>query len=185
MLIGEQAQRAIEEVDLPGMLPPGIFHTLLHHPKLSRALGDCVLVVLQDSRLDFRTQKLCILRVAWLRGATYLWGQHARHALSAGFTDGDLLGVRNWHAFDGFSPTERHVLAATDELLRDGSISDPSWAECATVLDHPQLVDLVSVIAMYDMFAKIIAGLRIQLDEGLPVWPPDGECPRSGAEETR
>jgi alkylhydroperoxidase family enzyme len=91
----------------------------------------------------------------------------------------DLLAVREWHGYDGFGPTERAVLAATDDMVRNGAVSTESWAACARELqgDTTVLIELVTAIGAWRMVASILQSLKVPLEEGVSSWPPDGRSP--------
>ena len=91
----------------------------------------------------------------------------------------DLLGVRDWQNAGHFGEAERAVLAATDETLRDGTISDETWAECQRALhgDPAVLVELVAAIGNWRLFSALLRSLHVPLEDGLEGWPPDGVRP--------
>ena len=74
----------------------------------------------------------------------------------------DLLGVRDWQNAGHFGEAERAVLAATDETLRDGTISDETWAECQRALhgDPAVLVELVAAIGNWRLFSALLRSLH-------------------------
>ena len=69
------------------------------------------------------------MRIGWLTACDYEWTQHWRVACGLGVPAEDLLGVRDWSGTYGSAP-ERAVLAATDEVVRDGAVSAHTWAAC-------------------------------------------------------
>jgi alkylhydroperoxidase family enzyme len=119
------------------------------------------------------------MRIGWLTGCDYEWTQHWRVASRLGVTADDLLGVRDWRGYRGFGSTERAVLAATDDVVRDGAVSAESWASCARELhgDTKVLIELVTAIGAWRMVASILQSLKVPLEEGVSSWPPDGRSP--------
>ena len=79
----------------------------------------------------------------------------------------------------GFGPTERAVLAATDDVVRDGAVSAESWAACERELggDRTVLIELVTAIGAWRMVASILRSLNVPLEDGVASWPPDGRSP--------
>ena len=71
------------------------------------------------------------------------------------------------------------MLAATDEVLRDGSVNAQTWAVCERELgaDSAVLVELVTAIGAWRMIASILHSLGVPLEEGVASWPPDGDPP--------
>ena len=75
---------------------------------------------------------------------------------------------------------ERAVLAATDDVVRDGVISEENWAGCQKAFnsDHAVLVELVGAIANWRLFSILLRSLNIPLESGTDGWPPDGRAPQ-------
>jgi alkylhydroperoxidase family enzyme len=130
-------------------------------------------------------RELVIMRIGWLTACDYEWTRHWRVASGLGVTAEDLLGVRDWQKHNGFGPTERAVLAATDDVVRDGAVSAESWSACERELhsDKTVLIELVTAIGAWRMVASILQSLQIPLEEGVSSWPPDGRSP--GAQTIR
>ncbi|MGD1241818.1 carboxymuconolactone decarboxylase family protein [Mycobacterium seoulense] len=176
----EEATAAADEAAVPNyMAELSIFQVLLNHPSLARAINDLLATMLWHGALDARLRELVIMRIGWLTACDYEWTQHWRVASRLGVSPDDLLGVRDWQAHRGFGPTERAVLAATDDVVRDGAVSDASWAACERELncDTTVLIELVTAIGAWRMVASILHSLRVPLEDGVSSWPPDGRSP--------
>lgn len=173
----DEAKAAADEAGVPDyMAELAIFQVLLNHPRLAGRLNDLLAAMLWHGLLDSRLRELVIMRIGWLTGSDYEWTQHWRVAQGVGVTAEDLLGVRNWKEYDGFGPVERAVLAATDDVVRDGAVSAENWAVCKREVssDPAVLVELVAAIGAWRMIASILHSLQVPLEEGLTSWPPDG-----------
>ena len=177
--VGE-AKAAADEAGVPNyMAELAIFQVLLNHPTLARALNDLLATMLWHGKLDTRLRELAIMRIGWLTASDYEWTQHWRVALGLGVSADDLVGVQNWQAHSGFGPVERAVLAATDDVVRDGAVSADSWAACERELgpDPAVLIELVTAIGAWRMIASILHSLKVPLEDGVDSWPPDGQPP--------
>jgi alkylhydroperoxidase family enzyme len=175
-----EAKAAADEAGVPDyMAELAIFQVLLNHPKLACALNDLLATMLWRGMLDRRLRELVIMRIGWLTASDYEWTQHWRVAQGLGVSAEDLLGVRDWQAHQAFGPAERAVLAATDDVVRDGAVSAESWAGCQRELgaDPAVLVELVTAIGAWRMVASILHSLQVPLEDGLASWPPDGKAP--------
>jgi alkylhydroperoxidase family enzyme len=175
-----EAKAAADEAAVPDyMAELSIFQVLLNHPQLARAVNDLLATMLWHGSLDARLRELVIMRIGWLTACEYEWTQHWRVASRLGVTSDDLLGVRDWERHDGFGPAERAVLAATDDVVRDGAVSAASWAACERELhsDKTILVELVTAISAWRMVSSILQSLDVPLEEGVAGWPPDGRAP--------
>jgi alkylhydroperoxidase family enzyme len=175
-----EAKAAADEAAVPDyMAELSIFQVLLNHPPLARAINDLLATMLWHGALDPRLRELVIMRIGWFTACDYEWTQHWRVASRLGVAPDDLVGVRDWRAYDGFGPTERAVLAATDDVLRDGAVSAESWAACERELngDTTVLIELVTAIGAWRMVSSILRSLQVPLEEGVSSWPPDGRSP--------
>ncbi|SON63263.1 hypothetical protein MSIMFI_04793 [Mycobacterium simulans] len=176
----DEAKAAADEAGVPDyMAELSIFQALLNHPRLARTFNDLLATMLWHGALQPRLRELVIMRIGWLTACDYEWTQHWRVASGLGVSADDLLGVRDWQDYDGFGATERAVLAATDDVVRDGAVSAESWAACERELqgDTTVLIELVTAIGSWRMVASILQSLKVPLEEGVSSWPPDGVSP--------
>ena len=65
----------------------------------------------------------------------------------------------------GWSPRERAILAAVDELLESRDLSDAAWDELRRHVDEREAIEVVLLAGHYDMLAAAIAALRVPLEE--------------------
>ena len=180
----DEAKAAADEAGVPDyMAELAIFQVLLNHPALAGRLNDLLALMLWHGKLDSRLRELAIMRIGWLTASDYEWTQHWRVAQGLGVTADDLLGVRDWQCYKGFGPVERAVLAATDDVVRDGAVSEQSWATCKRELgaDQAVLIELVAAISGWRMIASILQSLQVPLEDGVTSWPPDGESPSASS----
>jgi alkylhydroperoxidase family enzyme len=176
----DEAKAAADEAGVPDyMAELAIFQVLLNHPKLACALNDLLATMLWRGTLDPRLRELVIMRIGWLTASDYEWTQHWRVAQGLGVSAEDLCGVRDWQAHQAFGPAERAVLAATDDVVRDGAVGADSWAACERefAADQAMLIELVTAISAWRMVSSIVHSLRIPLEAGVASWPPDGQAP--------
>ena len=178
-LPGGDAKAAAEAAGIPVLFADlNVFRVLLRHPKVAKPVNDLLLSLLVEPELDARLRELVIMRLGWASGSVYEWTQHWPIALRAGLDDADVLAVRDWRSHDGFGPAERAVLAATDETLTDGRVSDETWAACvAHVGDEAALLELVAALGLWRMIAGVLRTLDVPLEDGVTPWPPDGRSP--------
>lgn len=156
-----------------------VYRVLLRHPQLARAIDKPLVQLLFRNRLDARLRELVIMRIGWLTGCCYEWTQHWRVARDLGVAEADLLGVRDWARHDAFGATERAVLSATDETVREGAMCEATWDACHAALggDAEALLELVAAIGWWRMIASLLENLRVPLEPGVAPWPPDGRVP--------
>lgn len=158
-----------------------VFRVLLRHPPIAKCLNDMLVPLLVKGTIDARLRELVIMRVGWVTGSSYEWGQHWVLGPMFGAPRDDLAGVRDWRGDERFDATDRAILAATDELLAGGPVSDPTWAELTTLLPESECIELVMLVGGYQALSGVLRSLQVPLDDGLELWPPDAQAPRSSS----
>ena len=125
-------------------------------------------------RLPAIDTELVILRVAHVRGCEYEL-QHHRGMASKQGLDADMqAAIFAWPALgegaaDRLSERQRALLAATDEFVKDRTVTDATWRRLATHLDRRQLIEFCLLASQYDGLAATMSALAIPLDK-----PPTG-----------
>jgi alkylhydroperoxidase family enzyme len=115
--------------------------------------------LLRDLELDPVVREQAILRVAALTpGAEYEWVQHEAIGRAVGMTDAQVAACRSGDPDD-------LVLRFTEEVVRDASPSDATFAVMAERFSPREIVELILVIGQYMMLARLMATARIDLDE--------------------
>ena len=141
---------------------------LAQHPELARAYNTFNGHVQFASTMAPRERELLVLRVAAVRRAPYEWAQHVVQAGDAGLTDDEIDRVAEGPDAPGWSPVDRALLAATDELLADCTITDETWSALAAALDVQQLLDVIFTVGAYETLAMALNAVGIELDDDLP-----------------
>lgn len=185
MLPLEEARPRARDAGVPDFMTElNIFRVLLRHPRLAKRFNDFLGLLLSGRVLDPRLRELVIMRVAWVTGSDYEWTQHWRLGQSIfGVPAEELLLTRDWRRHDGWSPADRAVLAATDEVLEDGAVTDATWRACEEHVEGGEeaLLELVMAIGGWRMVSAFLRSLRVPLEEGIESWPPDGVAPEPGS----
>jgi alkylhydroperoxidase family enzyme len=179
-ITAEESTAAAEAAGVPDyMAGLSIFRVLLNHPALAKAVHDLLATMLWHGVLDPRLRELVIMRIGWLTACDYEWTQHWRVALGLGVSEEDLLGVRDWPEHAAFGAQERAVLAATDDVVREGAVSAETWSACECELgaDRAALIELVTAIGTWRMISTLLHSLDIPLEDGVASWPPEGQPP--------
>lgn len=148
-----------------GTTPPNLFLTLGRHRKLFRGWLRFAGRLMPGGTLPRRETELVILRVAQLTGCRYELEHHQRLGHRAGITEVDMARVAEGATAAGWSARERVLLTAVDELHERRDLSDAVWASLREHLDERAAIELVLLIAHYEMLATTIAALRIQPDQ--------------------
>lgn len=147
---------------------PEITRTMLRHPDLFARQTEIGIQLLARGALPPRERELAIMRVGWLCGAPYEWGEHAIIAKTVGVTSADIERVIQGPDAPGWSERERAVLRAVEELFDDSMISDETWAVLAAHFNDKQLIELPILIGQYQTVAYYQNALRLRLHDGNP-----------------
>jgi alkylhydroperoxidase family enzyme len=151
----------------PDAVPvPNVLGTLLHHPSLAGPFLAYNNVLLQTPVLEPRVRELMILRVAWRTRSRYEFVQHARLAARLGITDDEIVAIVG-DTGDAWSPLERAVLEATNQLVDRYCVDDATWNRLAEHLDERQLVEVVFVVGTYVGLAMAFNSFGLQVDPEL------------------
>jgi alkylhydroperoxidase family enzyme len=115
-----------------------------------------------EARLAPDLRELAILRVAWRTGSGYEWRSHRRMGGEAGLSAAQLDAIADGPAAEVWSPLERALLRATDEMIDEHRVGDESWADLAAHFGPPELLELLFVVGGYLCLAAVLnsAGLE-------------------------
>jgi len=116
--------------------------------------------------VSLRLRELAICAVAVLNGADYELAHHAPELLRCGGTARQVEALQTLkfgpEADDAFDPTELAVLRLTYEMTRNIKVSDTTFADVRSRLgDEQQVVELVGVIATYNMVSRFLVALEV------------------------
>jgi AhpD family alkylhydroperoxidase len=154
--------------------PPNLFTTLARHRRLFRPWLRFAGALMPGGTLPRVDSELVILRVAHLTGCAYEWHHHERLGARAGLTADEIARVRLGADAAGWTPRRALLLAAVEELHRDGRIGDDLWARLAAQWSAAELIELCLLTGHYIMLAMTINSLGIALDPA-----PDPHARRS------
>ncbi len=156
---------------------PNMMNSFAHHPDLAQAFFGFNGHMLYGTTLSLRQRELLVLRVAAVRESQYLWAHHIVYQADAELTDYEISAIAFGPGAPFLDPLDRALLRAVDELIRDGTISDDTWAVLAEKLTTQQILDVIFTIGCYDIVAWTSDTLHLDLD----IQPPgDGQTASSG-----
>lgn len=144
-----------------------VLGTFARYPALAQAFHTLTGHVLFGTALAPRERELLILRVATVRGSTYEWKQHVVLATDAGITSEEIDRIAAGADHESWSPLDRAMLGAVDELLADAKVAGPTWEVLASELDVEQLMDLVFTVGAYDLLAMALRSFGVPIDDDL------------------
>jgi alkylhydroperoxidase family enzyme len=140
---------------------------LLNSPAYAVGWNSFLGAVRTGLSLDGRLRELAICTVAMLTRAPYEFSQHAPEFLAAGGQQAQLDALSNVAAAiqntAQFDDTERAVMALAQAMTLHVQVDDACFSALQMVLPSPQQqVELVGVIAAYNMVARFLEALQVQ-----------------------
>ena len=134
-------------------------------PDLMVQARDCLLGMLGPGRqLDPQLRELAILRTGIVGDSRFEYSQHMKVARTVNIPEAKLAAIKGWTTSGLFSPAERAVMAATDELLSRNLVEDATFAELQRHLSDPQILELFYAIGLWRMHGLITRALHLEYD---------------------
>lgn len=142
---------------------------LLHSPAFARGWNGLLGAVRGEFALDAVLRELAICVVARLNGADYEFIHHTQPFLDAGGSAEQLALLHDIPAAVenrlAFSPQERAVMAVTYDMTRRVRVSEAHFAAIRALLPQQQVVELVGVIAAYNMVSRFLVALDVGIED--------------------
>ena len=143
---------------------------LLNSPAYAVGWNGFLGAVRNKLSLDARLRELAICTVAVLTRADYEYHQHAPEFLSAGGSQAQLDALQDIDNALGnqslFSNAERATIGLATEMTLQVQVSEACFSALRKVLPDPQhQVELVGVIAAYNMVARFLEALQVQPEQ--------------------
>ena len=165
-LTGAQ-KKAIEEfkaarsVDISGPFVP-----LLRSPEVmsrARAMGD---YLRYKSSLPPRLSEFVILLTARRWTQQYEWNAHQPLALQGGLRGEIVKAIVDGRRPDGMAEDEDAVYSLWDEVQRNQSVSDATYARVLGKVGEQGVIDVLGITGYYTMLAMVMNTARTPLPDG-------------------
>ena len=151
----------------------GPFHPLLRSPELmtrTRAMGD---YLRYKSSLPPRYSEFVILLTAREWSQQYEWNAHYPIAIKAGLSPQVAGAIAEGRRPTGMSPEETALFDFCQELHRDKSVSDATYAQAVKLFGEQGVVDAIGISGYYSMLAMVLNTARTPAGEsGSPLLRP-------------
>jgi alkylhydroperoxidase family enzyme len=142
-----------------------IYRMLLNSPALAESWFNHSNAVRWKTALDGRLREIIIIRMGHLTKSQYVLRQHVPAlALADGLSVAECDALADWPGTPVFSPRERAALAYADVMTRQVVVPDDIFAEVARHFDSRQIVELTVLIGTYNMNARVLQALELDLE---------------------
>ena len=170
----EAQKKAIEEfkaarsADISGPFVP-----LLRSPEVmtrARAMGDYLRF---RSSLPPRLSEFVILLTARRWTQQYEWNAHAPLAVKGGLKEAIVKAVADGRRPEGMADDETIVFSLFDEIQKNQSISDATYAKAVKAIGEQGIIDVMGITGYYTLLAMVMNTARTPLPDGAkPQLPP-------------
>jgi alkylhydroperoxidase family enzyme len=142
-----------------------IYRTLLNSPALAESWFNHSNAVRWKTTLDGRLREIVIIRIGYLAGCEYMLRQHVPAlALADGLTREECDALADWQGSKFFTARERAALTYADTMTREIAVRDDVFSEVSRHFDDRALVELTVLIASYNMNARVLQALAVDLE---------------------
>jgi alkylhydroperoxidase family enzyme len=161
----ESAPQEVRDILTRLPRPLNIFKLMAHAETNFRPLLRLGTSILTEQQLAASLRELAILLTARSSGAEYEWIQHVAIAKAVGVTDAQVEAIAADRLdADCFSATERAVLTASVDIVRDGRMPEPHFDALTQHLSTREIVELVLAVGFYVTLARLMVLAEIDLD---------------------
>lgn len=141
---------------------PEYMRTMVKHPALFRAQMEMG-TVLFKGLISPRERELAVLRIGWLAGAPYEWGEHVKISQRYGVTLEEIARVQQGSSAHGWCEHDAAILRGVEELLSDFAVSDATWDILAKTWNEAQMLEYPSMVGQYVVTAFVQNSVRSRL----------------------
>ena len=163
--------------DAPPM--PIVLEMFAHHLALSASwLPFTEMLAGPDAKLSAEHRELLILRVSWRTRSGYEWAQHSRMGADAGLEQRQIDAVPEGPAATVWTPLERTLLTAVDEMIDAHGVSDTTWDALVTHFGPAEIFELLFLVGGYLCLATVLNSIGLQ--SPMPAGPDDASAGAGG-----
>ncbi len=143
---------------------------LLHSPAFAKGWNSHLGAVRNDLKINARLRELAICAVAVLNGAEYEFAMHGPIYVKEGGKEAAIQALRSVDSALTdralFNDEERAVLAFAVEMTRNVKVPDATFAKARAAIGGDQaIVELIGVIATYNMVSRFLVALGIESEK--------------------
>jgi alkylhydroperoxidase family enzyme len=143
---------------------PNLFKTLAHAPALAQGIAGFLKSLLGDSALPGWYKELVATRLSVLHNSRYAISAHALCAKQKGATDAQITAVTADFETGPFTEKEKLGFRCAERLHHSArELDDPFYAQLKSQYRDPEIVELVASAAAFELFPRLVDGLRVPI----------------------
>lgn len=143
-----------------------VLNVMGNHPELGKVYNIWGKHLLMGNTLPARTLEIIILRIAVRANSAYEWHNHVGYGMNAGLSLEEIAAIRDYPEGGEWSAVDGAVIAAVDELMTGGNITDATWKMLSGEYDTKQMMDLVFTIGHYVMTSWALSAFGVGIEGG-------------------
>ncbi len=134
----------------------GPFVPMIRSPGLTQHTQALGAYIRWGVKVPFRLAELAGLMAARDWSCQYEWTVHVPHALKGGLSQSTITAIAEGRRPDKMKNDEAIVYDFVNELLKNRSVSDATYARALKKFGEHSLVDLIGVVGYYAMIAMLM-----------------------------
>jgi alkylhydroperoxidase family enzyme len=151
-----------EQAELVGAWSHLVFSRVIaRRPDMYRVFVPFIEKVIAGTKLPPRERQIVVLRTLALAEETYELHHHKVISRNLGMSEEEITAVARG---EGLADFDRLLADAAEQLLRQQTIDDLTWAALAERYDEEQLMDLVFLAGCYATMAMLTKSFGIPLE---------------------
>ena len=149
---------------------PNMFKTLAHTPALALGVAGLLKSLLSDGALPGWYKELVATRLSVLLRSRYAVSAHALSAKQKGASDAQIAAVQADFETGPFTEADKLGFRCAERLHQSAQqLDDSFFAQLKAVYTDSQIVELVATAAAFELFPRLVDGLRIPTTV-IPEW---------------
>ena len=128
------------------------------------ALIDMVRTIFGTPDIDDKHREMIILRASSILDVPYEWQANRVMASNAGLTDAEIAATTTKEPVSGIAPEYVLICAATDELLRTGTLTDETLSTMLDTFGQVVTRKYAVTIAWFSMLSLFLNATRVPLE---------------------
>ncbi|MBM3227144.1 MAG: carboxymuconolactone decarboxylase family protein [Candidatus Tectomicrobia bacterium] len=145
----------------------GPYGVLLHSPDLASRVAHTGAFVRFNLDLPEALREIIIIATAREIRSQYEFYAHARLARQAGVAEDIIQAIAHGTAPQGLSGDAAMLVRFVQELLRNHSISDPTFNAVRDRFGMQKTLEITALIGHYLLIGQILAAFAVDLPEGV------------------
>jgi alkylhydroperoxidase family enzyme len=142
-----------------------VSRTFAKYQKLNERWSPRQTFILRTSKLTPHQREMLILRMGWNCSSEYEWAKHVGSVGRARDHGLDPAKIAEGSSASVWGTLDRALLHASDELYRDGIVSDATWLALSEKLDNGLIMSAIFTTADYRAISLSLNTYGVQLDD--------------------